>query len=103
MSSIYSRVEEVVKSKGKKLEMDIAGPLFGKKSLWQVGNLLVSIHENPPTEASRIVLVMERGENPKILYLSPFAVRAGALDFFGIEDKEVSSEKRLSELLTRFL
>lgn len=101
MTSIYEEFEEVVREKGERVDITIFGPV-GEKSIWIIGDLLITLEEAMPlTEAARVVSVIDRGKQGLFIYLSPYAVGAGARQIFGIEDPDISSEKRLKEILMK--
>ena len=99
MKSIYKEFEEVVREKGKKLGIEVCS-LRGEKSVWEIKNWLITLDEAEPlTEASRIVLVIDKKKTGLIAYYSPYAEKAGIRQIFGINDSDISSEKRLQEIL----
>ncbi len=77
--TIYERFENFVKEKGKPVkETESFG---GKKTVWEVGNRIVVIDENPFEDNQRIVMVIVlEGDNEIIEYLSPASVFGGALE-----------------------
>lgn len=99
MITIYSEFWKIVKSKGQKVEEFFT--LRGEKSVWIIGDLLIVLDEaKPRTEASKIVVVIDR-EKEAIIYLSPYALKAGAREIFEIEDSNISSEEKLKEILEK--
>jgi len=98
--TIYQEFIRVVKEKGEKIgEMPL--PLSGRRSsAWKVGKMIIVLDENSPYPQGRVISVIER---KKFVYLSPFAVRAGALQMLGIADREICSEKRIKEILKRLV
>ena len=101
MTSIYQEFEEAVRKKGEKVDMTIFGP-FGEKSALIVDNLLITLEEGISfADYRRVVSVIDRGKGGLFIYLSPYAVRAGAKGIFGIDDPDISSEGRLEEILKR--
>ncbi|MCD6094672.1 hypothetical protein J7J39_02085 [bacterium] len=93
---------KVVKEKGEEIER-VPLILTGRESsTWIVKNLnlIIVLDEDSPYPEGRVISVIERGQG--FLYLSPFAVSAGALEIFGIEDDTaISSEERIKEILGR--
>lgn len=101
MTSIYEEFEEVVRKKGERAEITVFGPAE-EKSSWIIGDWLITLNEALPlTEAARVVSVIDRRKQGLFTYLSPYAVGAGARPIFGIEDPDISSEKRLKEILMK--
>lgn len=100
MKSIYKKFEEIVRKKGTKVGK--AFSIFrGEKSIWMMGDLLIVLDDlEPYTEASRIVTIRDLKKH-RIIYLSPYVVSAGGREIFGIEDPDISSVKRLEEILKK--
>ena len=74
---IYKRFEDFVKTHGTLVETRES--YGGMKTVWQMGNRTVVIDENPFEESDRIVIVILEKES-LIGYLSPSAVRGGAVE-----------------------
>ena len=75
--SIYKRFEEFVKNHGTLIETKES--YGGMKTIWQMGNRTIVIDENPFEESDRVVIVILEEES-LIEYLSPSAVRGGAME-----------------------
>lgn len=101
LTSIFDKLEEVVREKGERADMTVFGSP-GERSAWIIGNWLIILNEALPlTETARVVSVIDRGKQGLFIYLSPFVVGVGARQIFGIEDLDISSEKRLKEILMK--
>lgn len=103
MKSIYKELEEIVRGKGKRVNVEIPG-LLSKKSAWVIGNSpvgdwLILLDEEVEIDEDLIVAIMDKTES--FIYFSPSAVRGGIKKFLKIEDEQISSVQRLEEILRK--
>ena len=101
--NIYREFEEFIKRNGRLVEeRRTAG---GLKSVWEIGNRMVMIDEEPDEEDQRVVMVvLVEGDRELVEYLSPVSVLGGALEQLpvAVSPERISSPSQL-ELILREL
>lgn len=102
--NIYKEFEDFVKAHGTLIETRESHG--GVKTAWQVKDRTIVIDENPFREEDRIVIIL-KGENPIIEYLSPSAVQGGAMEqlshMMNLKNPSISSPAQLERVLKEIM